>query len=275
MNDNCMIARLLLPRVIHVQCPDLWELAMSFLRFQEYYESPCPDFRGKTGWTLSEYRMWYVTQRGRWSYADDWCGFNLPGTVFKVFENGGFDPLSDREKALIGHVRRLVPSGRFYVIGSALNSRASTFAHETAHALYYLNAGYRRAMTRLVAGLPCACVEELTGFLDKTAGYSKDVYPDEIQAYAVVGRPPFPRETDAIRKSTSAMRKVFNRYAGNGPRTTDDGRLEKHCGQKTAGLQRGKVTGLQGGERSRAVGSGGRMPPTHRRGGGEKSRGVR
>lgn len=52
------------------------EMAYTFLRFQEYYESP--EFQGEI-FTIKQYRRWYVGQSKtkNFSYYKDWGGFNM------------------------------------------------------------------------------------------------------------------------------------------------------------------------------------------------------
>ena len=43
----------------HVESESYWELGMTFLRMQEWYESINPDFKGKV-FSVEAYMDWYV-----------------------------------------------------------------------------------------------------------------------------------------------------------------------------------------------------------------------
>jgi len=58
---------------------DYEHLALSFLRYQEFYENP--KFKDKI-FTIKKFAKWYE-KYGSFSYAKDWAGFNLPLDVIK------------------------------------------------------------------------------------------------------------------------------------------------------------------------------------------------
>ena len=71
--------------IYHVSFPNQYLLAATFLRFQEHYESP--KFRGRI-FDWEEFMDWYAEQKGKFSYLQDWSGFNLPSPVFEPFRSG-------------------------------------------------------------------------------------------------------------------------------------------------------------------------------------------
>jgi hypothetical protein len=88
----------ILPYNIHLLVFDnQYDLASTFLRFQEHYESP--EFAGKV-FTLDEYKNWYInhspraSKDGVFTYYEDWNGFNIPSKILKPFYGGKFSPLS-------------------------------------------------------------------------------------------------------------------------------------------------------------------------------------
>jgi len=93
-------------------------LASTFLRFQEYYESP--KFKGRI-FRLEEYKKWYIKnspqgqQTGKFTYYSDWNGFNIPSVVLKPFYEGKFNPLSQSEKELLKMFQN--KKEKFYIIG--------------------------------------------------------------------------------------------------------------------------------------------------------------
>src|SRR5690242_20121476 len=116
-------------RIYLVRFETQYELAATFLRVQEYYESP--RFSGRV-FSLEQYMDWYVAQFGAFTYYQDWAGFNVPSTALQPFYEGKFDPLLEKEKRLLRLFKRL--RGRFYVIGVY---DSGDLTHELAHALYF------------------------------------------------------------------------------------------------------------------------------------------
>ena len=80
------------------------ELTRTFLRFEEYFESP--KFRGKI-FSLNEFKKWYTAnspegkKTKRFTYYEDWHGFNIPSEILGPFYGGRFNPLSNEEKAVL------------------------------------------------------------------------------------------------------------------------------------------------------------------------------
>ena len=148
--------------IIHVNFDTQEELAETFCRFQEYYESP--EFKGKI-FTLGQYREWYSQFYGAWTYYTDWSGFNIPDWVLEPFKEGKFDPLSEKEQKLVDMFRHR--AGKFYIIGTFGDNKAA-LDHEICHALYYLDEGYNERVTNLIA----------SASVDKTDLSSKRVWKD-------------------------------------------------------------------------------------------------
>jgi len=172
--------------LVHLEYPSLYELTRTFLRPQEFYESP--EFKGRV-FTLQEFKSWYIKnsdngkKTGRFTYYTDWAGFNLPSTAFVPFWLGQFNPLSQREKNLL----RLLEdekNSRFYVISSSRRADHSRFVHEVAHGLFYLNPLYRQQALEVVKNMKNKDLATLTKKL-KELGYDSSVFDDETQAYLV------------------------------------------------------------------------------------------
>jgi hypothetical protein len=153
-----------------------YELAATFLRVQEHYESP--RFHGRI-FSLEQYMDWYATRYGNFTYYKDWSGFNVPSTAFQPFYEGKFDPLSEKEKQLLRLFKNL--RERFYVIGICDSGARGSLTHELAHALFFTDAPYRQAVRAAMRGYDTSALEKR---LTK-AGYAKHVIPDEVHAYLV------------------------------------------------------------------------------------------
>tara|TARA_Y100000310_G_scaffold303854_1_gene342526 strand:+ start:380 stop:817 length:438 start_codon:yes stop_codon:yes gene_type:complete len=78
------------------------DMGNTFLRFQEYYESP--RFRGVVGFTLEEFIKWYIPnsedgrETGQFTYPSKWNAYNIPSSTLEPFYEGQFDPLSEKEQ---------------------------------------------------------------------------------------------------------------------------------------------------------------------------------
>ncbi|MCC5924622.1 MAG: hypothetical protein JJT77_12625 [Crocinitomicaceae bacterium] len=171
--------------------PTREDLALLFLRAQEYYESAHPDFYRKH-FSVDTFKSWYAhsfSNTGDFSYPWDWEGFNVPGEVAITATAGAYE-IGDENKydeVMQQIIDLCKPSGKFYLIGTMDTSpspakTSAIFAHEIAHALYYLDKDYRNAVDLLIAPLLPVFLPVLTRL-----GYHPSVRNDETQAYLVSG----------------------------------------------------------------------------------------
>lgn len=151
------------------------ELGRTFMRFQEYYESPNPEFRGKI-FTVGRLRQWYSITYGGNTYEHDWSGFNFPSKVLLPFKEGLFDPLTSEEQELLQFFR--YRTDNFYIIGA---QNSSVLRHELSHALYSTNSKYSLSVDILCKKLNKQLFKVRQYIKDK--GYHDDVLNDELQAY--------------------------------------------------------------------------------------------
>lgn len=151
------------------------ELGQTFIRFQEYYESANPDFKGKV-FTLGSFKNWYSKTYGGDTYHHDWKGFNFPSIVLKPFREGLFDPLTSHEIELLSLLK--YRNDDFYIIGA---NETSILRHELAHALYYNDLSYRKKINAIFSSYSKNISEIKQYILNK--GYHSDVLYDELQAY--------------------------------------------------------------------------------------------
>ena len=177
-----------------------YELASTFLRFQEHYESS--RFRGRL-FTLEEYMDWYAKEYGAFTYLEDWSGFNVPSTAFDPFYEGRFDPLLKKEERLLRALRR--ERGPYYVIGIWSEQ---DLRHEIAHALFFTRPEYR---TAVLAAMRRYDTSALARRLAK-AGYHRHVLADETHAYLIA-----PSEslggTKALAPLQKELRALYRRHA--------------------------------------------------------------
>lgn len=169
-----------------------YDLAMHFLRFQEFYESPHRSFKGKQ-FTILDYMEWYAKDReGVFSYPADWSGFNIPSEVFdRVFEMEILDENKyDKFMRAMYDMIRLHIEGKFYIIGATKNNN-DIIDHEIAHGMWYMNEDYKKEMQNNIAKM-CATDQEVYDYLFnilRKLGYDSDpdIAYDEVQAYLSTG----------------------------------------------------------------------------------------
>ncbi len=136
---NSVKKKEIFPGVIHLEFPSQEIMAATFLRPQEYYESP--RFRGSI-FSLEEFKKWYISEKGAFTYEKDWPGFNIPSYILKPFYEGKFDPLSEGEKEFLDIFRGKAEP--FYIIGTSKENPPEYMDHELAHALFELRIGQVR-----------------------------------------------------------------------------------------------------------------------------------
>lgn len=171
-----MRIQLPLPNVYLVEFEDSEEMARTFCRIQEFYESPM--FRGRY-FTLEEFKQYHTGIFGKWDYYTRWGGFNVPGNVFRLFESM-FKDLSPDEKKLVEEIRKYEVGQRdkFYVIAAPVDD-SGTKNHELHHALFYLDEYYQK---KVVEYVKANYAEKVAAWLLEN-NYSKEVLIDEIAAY--------------------------------------------------------------------------------------------
>jgi hypothetical protein len=164
------------------------DLAMTFCRVQEYYESDKEELKDNAV-TFEEFIDIMMAKDGTFDYCNVWAGFNFPGEVYKKWKSElhlSGDRFTYREGLLDEALYNndILDKKRFYVIG-ALKKDKVTINHELSHALYTLNSDYANEMNGLVADFidNCSSEHKKTVKFLKESLYADDVIIDEIQAY--------------------------------------------------------------------------------------------
>ena len=182
-------------------------LAETFMRFQEYYESPV--FAGQH-FSIEEFKAWYAQEYGSFSYAHDWSGFNIPSWVLQPFKKGDFDPLTEKEKRLVNYFKNKRDNG--YVIG--VNSKddffADTVKHEFTHGAFSVNKDYRGDVTELLKSKNLKTVKKAL----REMGYGSNVITDEANAYMLTEPQTMEKEISLTegRKVRDALDEIFIKY---------------------------------------------------------------
>lgn len=179
------------PRIFLMEFTDQYDMCMTFLRYQESYESPNPKFRNKQ-FTLVDFMEWYAKQHGGvFTYPLDWGGFNIPSSIIANFlgdalDHNKYDEIMEKVyDRCLEKVQRKYNTDKFYIIG-AKKGQAGILNHEISHGFFYTIPQYKKEMTALVKALKPSFIKSLCSTLKKL-GYTHQVYIDECQAYMATG----------------------------------------------------------------------------------------
>jgi len=181
-------------KVYVVECKTRFDLCSTFMRMQEFYESPFKEIRGQYfshEECIDHYAKHNPTKKnsGKFTYFDDWSGFNIPGDVFVEWWCVFKDRWNKEER-----VGRLIEemngdfgiNTRFYVIGvfEKDKHKNGTIKHELAHAYWYIYPEYQNAMKKFMRKLDPKLKKLIKTGL-KAMGYNRSVHADEMHAYLV------------------------------------------------------------------------------------------
>jgi hypothetical protein len=178
-----------------------YELASTFLRVQEHYESS--RFRNRV-FSLEEYMDWYAAEFGAFTYFQDWSGFNVPSSAFDAFFQGKFDPLLEKEERLLRLFRR--EPTPYYVIGIASEM---DLKHELAHALFFTRPAYRSAVLAAMRGYDTSALKNRLAKL----GYHRSVLVDEAHAYLVAPADARAVAARALAPLRKDLRAIYRKYS--------------------------------------------------------------
>lgn len=204
------ILREVKPKIFLLDFRNSYDLAMHFVRYQEFYESANPLFRDNT-WTWVEFMKWYSKKHGKgaFTYAIDWQGFNIPGDTIEKVWAMGIPDVNEYDKRMfeIAMQCRDQAKGDFYLIGAT--GRTSVLKHEIAHGFFYTVPEYKAEMTQLNKDLDPVFRKKVNATL-KTMGYTPKVFVDECQAYLATGVSE--QFTMPIKTEDKAFISTYNRY---------------------------------------------------------------
>lgn len=178
------------PNVFAVIVKDHYHRAMLFCRVQEFYESPNPQFRGKS-FSIWDYIEWYSREhRDVFTYTYDWGGFNIPlKTAWDCYEKlreheSPYDEVMEsiiRTIELKMFYKKNTRNWNAYIIG-ADSTESDTFEHEICHGLYATNKEYKLLVDEVTETISTKDYVTFKNNLIKM-GYTDGVIDDEIQAY--------------------------------------------------------------------------------------------
>jgi len=177
-----MILTEIKPKLYHAKFLTQYEMCMTMLRLQEFYESPYKEIKGKY-FEVEEYMDRYVKDLGKFTYCEVWNGFNVPGQAINDFLKIHMPGLRPRENMLFNNLEKLYSNfcinPDYYFIATVNDN---VIMHETAHAYYYLKPKYKQEIDNLISKIPSNYKSIYYKQLLKK-GYCKEVLDDEIQAY--------------------------------------------------------------------------------------------
>ena len=209
------------PRIFCALVDDNYDRTMLFCRYQEFYESPFAEIRGKEfSWEkfMSVYRK--NTKEEIFTYPKDWAGFNIPSNIIQkgmsAFSYRTWGPYDEIMSNIWYHcenypLRNDKPRTKWYLIGAS-SKDLKTINHELAHGYYYTNNQYKKTVDNLVMSIPnktrCKIFKKLVEM-----GYTNDnkILMDETQAFLSTGVYN-QLDTKEIKKYESEFIKNFKKY---------------------------------------------------------------
>ena len=210
------------PKIFCAFIDDDYDRAMLFCRYQEFYESPYKQFRGKY-FSWAQYMRSYKDQwkKDTFTYPIDWSGYNIPSTVVEKGLNV-FNKETEYDKIMNdiyyfceNYPLRLGDSrGTWYLIGSS-SKDLKTMNHEISHGLFASNKNYRRATLYQLSLIPKKTMDKIYKKLIKM-GYVNDrkILDDEAQAFLSTGLYNG-LETKEIKKYEKTFIKIFKDFTKN------------------------------------------------------------
>ena len=210
------------PKVWLVTMDNSYDLAMTFCRIQEFYESPYKEIRGKI-FTITEFQRIYTMRRGSdsFTYPADWAGFNVPSNIiFDLYYEHNILDLNEYDaifNKILDKINTVASSdeNKYYLIGSQKGNQ-TTIDHEVAHAFYYLYPAYKKEANKIIKQLPKRLEKKITDWLLEI-GYNKEVFKDEIQAYLSADNLSHDinstdKENKKIKKISNDLKKLVEKY---------------------------------------------------------------
>lgn len=212
------------PFIFAVIVKNQYDRSSLFCRYQEFYESPYPQIRGKF-FTIEEYMKLYINKNKKphFTYPSDWSGYNIPSKILlnarSVFGNS-INQYGYTMNEIIDYCEK---ESRFrnggethpwYLIGVD-KLKSGVMNHEIAHGFYYTNLSYKVEMDYLIEGISIKDYDKFKNVLVK-GGYSDDrvIIIDEIQAYLSTGKHHEWNDT-LYKKYSPDFVKVFKKYIKN------------------------------------------------------------
>lgn len=184
------------PFIYCVEVDDNYDRAMLFCRYQEFYESPYKQFRGKY-FSWMEYMRFYkkAWKKDVFTYPEDWSGYNIPSNILdkahdKFYKETEYDVIMNDiifYCSLNAQNKNNGTRHNWYLIGASSKDKG-TMNHEIAHGLFYINKEYKTRMLYQLSLIPKKTMDKIDKKLIKM-GYVNDrkILDDEAQAFLSTG----------------------------------------------------------------------------------------
>ena len=188
-------------KIYAVSCTDDNVKNMLFCRFQEHYESP--EFKQKK-FKMTDYIKWYKKDNDKFTYTDDWSGFNLPSETIEDCLSGIEDENDwDIMMRSIIETIKSEESGKFYLLGveEMVMGGEDVLDHEISHGMFYTDPQYKSEIFELIRQMDLKDREMMTKII-LDYGYDESVVDDEIGAYLTTGL--------ASKMKNQGLEKYFN-----------------------------------------------------------------
>ncbi len=183
------------PGIYHFQAKNQYELTSTFIRLQEFYESPYKQIRGKY-FDLDDFFDIYAKKFGNMTYFTDWHGFNVPGHIVNEFIET-FEYNFYKKEELFANLfcdgKLFCEENKYYVIGTWKNDDID---HELCHAWYYLDPEFKKhayACVKVLKDKYRQQYDKVVNWLLKE-GYCRKVINDEVMAYMATSPPEYMNE---------------------------------------------------------------------------------
>lgn len=186
----------ILPRIYRAEYQGLHDLAMAFVRIQEFSDGA--HYHRKIFEMEAFIEDWRERKGGgEFTYPQRWNGYNVPGTVItewlsRAQAESKVRPEEAQLLAALKGAAGAPPWGDLYLFGvcdeEGPAEKDLVTEHETAHAFFHLYDRYRRRAHAFVGELPRDFRLRAEAVL-RGKGYHRSAFPDEIQAYLSTGDP--------------------------------------------------------------------------------------
>ncbi len=199
------------PKLFAVIVPDDYHRPMLFCRVQEYYESPNPQFKGKS-FDMWDYIEWYSRNHSdAFTYAFDWGGFNIPLEIAYTCYDTLTEPYTPYDNIMEEIVQKVCEMNDYscdgYIIGAG-DLDGETFRHEVCHGLYSTNPLYKEMADEITQMIPTKLYNQLVNNLVEY-GYTLEVMDDEVQAYLMTNWETTSISKKVNRKEVSKFSKLY------------------------------------------------------------------
>lgn len=190
--------------------------ASTFIRPQEFYESPNKRVRGQII-SFDEVLNRYADQKkGKMKYFSDWAGFNIRGDIFLQWYANHWQDLTENESRLESILRPYIRDNNpNFAIAGYVRGDKETKRHETAHMRFYLDPAYREHCRNVWCSMSGSDTEKVCKGLKKLGYATEDAYlvHDEFQAYFLTTK-----DSEYIKKHFGISQKPWKkRLSNSGP----------------------------------------------------------